>query len=297
MNFLYKNTLSSNIFSGVGKPHDLLYLIENKKLIPVSELKNKTIFEYLFTEKESKLAELGILKYKESLQKAILGLQSNFSQSVTNQLHDGLSLPEAHLNSLFRLLEIDKKSDSFDVDFKSIESNLKNIDKNIFSVEQALKLFPVDMHQNISLCLDKIPASKAVPENNYIFIRKKDDLIYQMGEAAHELGHILELNKDLVDTSLTFLRKRSNLKKVSMKDFCEENNKSFKPSWSKTEIFSNNLVTPYAGKIYGTLDDCKGTEIISIGFQMMVVDPVLFFFRDPEYFVFIKNIIKEGQTL
>lgn len=105
------------------------------------------------------------------------------------------------------------------------------------------------------------------------------------GEVVHELGHWLEdVHPDIHRKAVAFLRERTRgepLRKLSELT----GNPAYEPS---ERARKDRFLHPYMGKDYGD----QGTEIVSMGLEMMYTDPRRLAKEDPEYFDFIYNLAR-----
>ena len=101
----------------------------------------------------------------------------------------------------------------------------------------------------------------------------------------HELGHVLEhSNPDVARKAREFLARRTageQLKKL--RDLTGIS--AYRPH----EVARRDrFLSPYMGKHYPSGD----TEIVSMGLEYLWFDPVAFALRDPDYFIFIFNLVR-----
>ena len=109
----------------------------------------------------------------------------------------------------------------------------------------------------------------------------------------HELGHYLEDNNlNIKKLCNDFFNKRTagdpveKLKDITNKDYLEN------------EVAKkDNFFMAYCGKIYNPDNNSNliGTEILSMGLEMMVSNPLEFAIKDPDYFEFVYNVMNNGN--
>jgi hypothetical protein len=97
---------------------------------------------------------------------------------------------------------------------------------------------------------------------------------------VHEMGHFLEhMNSDVEDAATAFRARRTKGETASW----------LGDNYRKNEVAKRDkFINPYMGKIYAH----GGTEIVSMGLEMMVHDPLTLALEDPEYFDFIFNVAR-----
>ncbi len=111
-----------------------------------------------------------------------------------------------------------------------------------------------------------------------------DEAQYDISTIAHEMGHFIEYNtpgvkkicKEFLDAR-TVGEEPQKLKKLTNLKY--QDNEYCRP---------DKFFDPYCGKIYPD----GSTEILSMGIQVMAENPLLFNKQDPEYFVFIRGILR-----
>ena len=108
---------------------------------------------------------------------------------------------------------------------------------------------------------------------------------------VHELMHAVEhANVKILAKSFAFLQKRAGSERPKrLSVICKDpryndNEVAFEDSWKKLGT------TPYAGKVYQ-----NATEVLSVGAERLMQDPIEFAERDPEYFDFILNTLQLGD--
>lgn len=94
-----------------------------------------------------------------------------------------------------------------------------------------------------------------------------------ISEIFHEFGHVLEIqNPTLYQESVTFVVKNS-----------------INNSILRSNVNRGRFVHPYVGTVY----EWNSTEVVSLGLQMMFLNPVMFLFRDNDHFEFIDSILRK----
>jgi len=103
---------------------------------------------------------------------------------------------------------------------------------------------------------------------------------------VHEMAHILEKSGNIQNRCNEFFAKRTgDSPVVPLKEATGKN-------YNDTEICKpDNFPNPYCGKLY---KDRPG-EILSMGIQYLYQDPIHFYQKDPDYFNFIVNVLKEAK--
>lgn len=107
---------------------------------------------------------------------------------------------------------------------------------------------------------------------------------------AHELGHHLEHSiPGFKDKVKAFLDKRTAGEKLQHMDTLDPG-KGYKGNeWAKPDKF----ISPYMGKIYtGFGGGFAGSEIISMGIEYLLNNPIKLLNDDPEYFYFMINLLQ-----
>lgn len=108
--------------------------------------------------------------------------------------------------------------------------------------------------------------------------------------ALHEAMHWLEeVETNIGLKSIEFLEKRT------INDFEEKLSKltgnKFYKNWEIAK--KDNFFNPYCGKIYkNSQNQYYGTEILSMGLQELISNPIEFYKKDKEYFKFVIGILK-----
>ena len=108
--------------------------------------------------------------------------------------------------------------------------------------------------------------------------------------ALHETMHWLEdVDKNIGQKSIVFLKNRTvNDKEEKLSVLT--GNSAYKP-WEVAK--KDNFPNPYCGKIYkNNTNQYLGTEILSMGLQELLSNPIEFYKNDKEYFKFVIGILK-----
>jgi hypothetical protein len=104
---------------------------------------------------------------------------------------------------------------------------------------------------------------------------------------VHEMGHWLEWNNNTVSRKvLNFYNKRTaGESAVSLKEATGNR------GYSKSEITKvDKWLHPYMGKVY-----TYGTEVLSMGLELMYKNPIYLAKNDPEMFDFIYSVVRQGN--
>ena len=101
----------------------------------------------------------------------------------------------------------------------------------------------------------------------------------------HEMGHWIEdCNPEVKNICKEFLSKRTKGEKPQKLNVLSPNSGYQDDEYTLKDNFSN----PYCGKIYPD----GGSEILSMGIQMLAENPTSFYRNDPEYFGLIVSILR-----
>ena len=106
-----------------------------------------------------------------------------------------------------------------------------------------------------------------------------------IGTVWHELGHMMEHERDLGDITHLYYRYRTQGEPTQQMSELDPRRPGYQ---SEEEGKEGDFVDSYIGKIY--VDG--GTELISMGMQLLIEDPVRLITRDREYFEFLLGIIQ-----
>ncbi len=104
---------------------------------------------------------------------------------------------------------------------------------------------------------------------------------------AHEIGHHIEFrNPEAKARAAAFLARRTQGEHEQKMSAVTGN-----PSYSDNEVTKvDKFSHPYMGKQYASGD----TEIISMGVEQLVTDPIGFAKSDPDYFQFMYDTLRGG---
>jgi len=135
------------------------------------------------------------------------------------------------------------------------------------------------------ICQDEDGRSAMVGYDEYQEIYLKYQAYDDPSVLAHEMGHVIEMcNMGVRQAVLRFLAFRAgSTRLIRMSDAY--------PDWGYGEdemAYPDHFPNPYCGKIY----DDMSTELISMGIEYMFRDPATFMVKDPEYFMFMVDVIK-----
>jgi hypothetical protein len=129
-----------------------------------------------------------------------------------------------------------------------------------------------------------------------LVLNVRTNKVLQAAEAFHEYVHLIEnFNKKLMKNSNKFLKsRRVDSNKRTLKEICEKYNKHYRPDAAQIEVYEDHFMDAYAGRVYGDLDGktLVPTEVLTVGCEVMMLDPVGFSIKDREYFDFIANFLK-----
>ena len=235
-----------------------------------------------------------VYEVKRIIHKISQTLESNYNTFLFKKVQNGVPLAQAHKEGILEFLNLTHKTTPFDLK-KIISSNPEESHDNAYSVEEALSLFPKNKRVDLnSVILKENETSKAFPEDNSILLNLEDNVLFQMGEAVHEYAHLVDKEKEDVRTSnIDFLKTRIlSSNKIKMKDFLK--GQDFKKTHKDAEdtlIYPTTLLDPYAGLVYGSIEENSPSEVLSVGLQALVVNPTSFYLRDPNYFSFVKEFL------
>jgi len=208
-----------------------------------------------------------------------------------------IKLPNTEFQDLLDL----KKSNPSEVDtIFQADLDQDELNKFITFWEEITLIIPdkykSNIRPNILITKDKVVAHTSFEDNkSQLTISYSSDEKILKSEIVHEYGHLIEqYNQSIKNASHEFLKKRINYqKKVKLSEFCSRNNLDYLPSAGNIDIYEGSFINPYVGRIYGEMNDNKSnTEIISIGLQSFVLDPVNFLWKDTEHFAIIYNLLK-----
>ncbi|MDD2444862.1 MAG: minor capsid protein [Caldisericia bacterium] len=110
----------------------------------------------------------------------------------------------------------------------------------------------------------------------------------------HEYGHHIEFKgRAAMEESLRFYRART--KGEPLRRLTDITGSVGYRSDEVTRV--DKFIDPYMGKFYGRGESMAATELVSMGIEMLYSDPVKLARQDPEYFVWIVNVVKgRGQA-
>lgn len=242
----------------LSKDSDYLSFIQQN-----SFLSAKPIFDQIYN-----LANVAIIQYPNIVK------SKNQLKTLAKELKVNLSY-----------LKVNKKNWVKDV-YVDNELKLKDIE---YRLNDLFSLIPDSYKkQKINIILDSIPVSYSMNNEIFINIDQECDLI--LSEIAHELGHILERqNPEIQAKCLKFILSRSQ-ELVPINDIADDSDKYSDPD--KLLVYNGRFFDPYVGKVY----DDKQTEVLSMGLQMLILNPELFLFRDCEHFKLIIDILENKHN-
>lgn len=137
---------------------------------------------------------------------------------------------------------------------------------------------------------------RRLPPKGRAFYRQAERTLYIRDDQplpviVHELGHWLEYNMPgALDSAKAFYARRT------AGESFEKLRKLFpKASYDASEITKkDNFIDAYSGKYYATADGTaqRATELISMGLEYMIDDPISFAKKDPDHFDFIWHLLR-----
>jgi SPP1 gp7 family putative phage head morphogenesis protein len=157
-------------------------------------------------------------------------------------------------------------------------------DKVLEAEEFVRKLVRAEVRPN-GLGLTELPrGGRAYASGRSIFVNEDTSV----SVIVHEIVHHLEFNHpDVLKKTVAFLNRRAG-KGVPLKRLSEiSKNRGYKSdelAWE--DEFAKRGGSPYTGKFYQN----KATEILTMGIERMMRDPLDFYKKDPEYFNFLLEI-------
>jgi hypothetical protein len=138
--------------------------------------------------------------------------------------------------------------------------------------------------------------SFAAFEKAVLVLNVRTNKVLQAAEAFHEYVHLIEhFNKNLMKKTNEFLKsRRVDSQKRTLKEVSEKYNKHYRPDAGNIEVYEDHFMDAYAGRVYGDLDgkDAVPTEVLTVGCEVIMLDPVGFCVKDRDYFNFIANFLK-----
>ena len=113
---------------------------------------------------------------------------------------------------------------------------------------------------------------------------------------VHELGHMLETHlPGALEASRKFLRYRAAKGElISLQSFPDHKYESWEKGYEDDfeKVMGARDKAVYTGKLYGSrIENAYATELISLGLERFIVDPVDFTQKDPEYAAFLMGIM------
>ena len=313
---LLKNSkpVAPDFFSGVDtNPWRLidkwsLDLNVRKFLKENPEFKYRTVVDMLFYASESQLKEYPeVLAIRKELFSIVHVMDQNFKKHINQYLLQDLNLSESQVKSLR--------------DFINLGSHKKIKIKEILiegeiSEEQARRCYK--SFQTISTLIpDKYkmnipPITLAIREENdkeaarvtsdsrenpLVIVHMRDNMPLMLSEILHEYGHLIEnYNPQVMRMTSDFLRERIlSEKTMTIGEFSKLQNRPVS-DWNKDEVvYPSDLMDPYMGKTYGDIfkKDCS-SELLSTALQLLYVDPIKIFLRDPDCFKLVSSLL-HGQ--
>jgi hypothetical protein len=153
--------------------------------------------------------------------------------------------------------------------------------------------------QNVKLSLYQTQDDRAFHRAGGVYLNLNSD----RSTAAHEIMHGIELqNPSLLRAAAEFSLKRG-AGELPQKLSKLTGNKEY---WSSEVALEDDWLAHggrvYAGKVYSETsnptdpNDIRATEILTIGIERMLADPIDFYLRDPEWFQFIVETVGVGPS-
>lgn len=141
-------------------------------------------------------------------------------------------------------------------------------------IESVTKIFPDYLKKNkVHIILSDIPPSSFNPAKNELVLNINQSRHNFISEIFHELGHVIEIqNPEIYNDSLSFIRKKSGNQALVA-----------------NQTYSGRFNHPFIGKVY----DIPSTEVISMGLQLLYLNPIMFLFRDLDHYELIESILRK----
>lgn len=128
-----------------------------------------------------------------------------------------------------------------------------------------------------------------------LVLNVRTNKVLQAAEAFHEYVHLIErFNAKLMKHSNNFLKaRRVDSEKKTLKEICDKYNKHYRPDAGGIEVYEDHFMDAYAGRVYGDLDGAYPvpTEVLTVGCEIMMLDPIGFSVKDRDYFNFISSFL------
>jgi hypothetical protein len=188
--------------------------------------------------------------------------------------------------------------------FKDASVDKKDAEVVIRALNEVCSLIPDKYKKNVPPVTVLIrqggpgQVSIASLDKSILVLNVRNNKVLQAAEAFHEYVHLIErFNKKLMKGSNDFLKsRRVDAQKRTLKEICEKYNKHFRPDAGSIEVYEDHFMDAYAGRVYGDLDGPTPvpTEVLTVGCEVMMLDPIGFAVKDRDYFNFIARFLK-GQ--
>ncbi len=270
--------------------------------------KYRTVVDVLFSVSESELKNYPkVLDIRNELFDIVHVMNSNFKEHLQKYLHQDLNLSESQVKSLKDFIKLDThkkiKIKEILIEGEITEEQAKRCYKSFQTIST---LIPDKYKKNIppiTLAIREEDddafalATTADKENPLVVVHMRESIPLMMSEILHEYGHLIEnYNPMVMKITCDFLRERILSKKTeSIGSFSSRQQKAFSKSNKDEIVYPSDLIDPYMGKTYGDLfKEDVPTELLSTSLQLLYVDPIKLFLRDPECFKLVSSLL-HGQ--
>lgn len=229
-----------------------------------------------------------------SVKKKIINNISKNVKQFNSLVNEGDDLTEKHCLALLKYF----KKNNLELDL--IDELILVADVNEEIILSVVKNFHIIMSIIKPKLYSKIPkfslvvkenesTSFAMPEKNLIVLNYREtNKINLVSELVHEFIHFMEYhNKKLKDKAYDFLNKNSNGEYEDIRVLAKKYNKSNLANLNSF-VFAGKFENLYAGFIYD-INGIYMTEFVSTNFQYFITNPVVFIYKYPEIYKFLRN--------
>ena len=264
--------------------------LQYKELLSnLPHMKGRTVFDTLTSLTDLTLSEYpSLLQAKKHLKKLY---SASLKEFETESLEDiivnlDLSISDADnsINEIF--LDLDEEK----------------TDEYIHALTTVISMFPEKYKQPVGK-VNFVVEDDLVPYVSFNETQKdikspfSDDSLLMASLIAHEFTHLLEnANSELRKISHDFLTKRRYSDQMaSLSEFSEDHGIDYMPEASDVKVIPGAFIDPYVGRIYQKEENYsqdENTEVLSVGVQALILNPVNFLFKDPEHFLITCNLLK-----
>ncbi|MGN0015426.1 MAG: hypothetical protein ACI37T_08425, partial [Candidatus Gastranaerophilaceae bacterium] len=263
----------NNIYQDILKVKNIHILTTNyARYSEIIQIRNKQTDQLYIKYKK--------IKTKESFDKAL----SAYKKLVKAQERQDIILGKC-IDSVINAVQNNSKSTLF---LGKVGKNLKTEAITLKNdLEKLVKNIP-----EIKLNLKETKQGRSYQQNGTInlFDYKRRNLPNKGRlTALHEAMHWLEeTDKHIGQKSIEFLEKRTVNDKEEKLSVLTGNT-----GYKVYEVAKkDNFFSPYCGKIYKINNKYYGTEILSMGIEELLSNPIKFYKNDKEYFKFVINVLK-----